>query len=280
MQSIKNSASLPVIYTAHHASHDFHEFSQRCTLTDEERIRFSDYGTAETVPRNGIAALVASHSRALGDLNRDPDDAGRFQEYDYARPSRNPIWLPGKTLSEKEKAELHQRFYIPFHNEIIHQLRAVTQPMLVVAWDNTADYIIGKNNVGDDVQMPSFVLSNRGGEETAETSDEETSCDPLLFTTLRDNFVRELQSAGLPHDVHLNLVYRGGYITRRYSTRRAAKALHELGITQPIQSLQLEYNTKLTHDQITLDPNPEAITRLRQAFERAIDQTLREVTLA
>ena len=78
---------LPVIYTAHHASHDFREFSDRCALSDEERVRFSDYGTDETVARNGLATLIAAHSRALGDLNRAPDDPGRFQEEDYARPN-------------------------------------------------------------------------------------------------------------------------------------------------------------------------------------------------
>jgi len=88
-------------------------------------------------------------------------------------------------LSEAEKNELHARFYKPFHGEIVTQLRAADKPVLVVAWDNTAHYVIGKNKSNEEVTMPSFVLSNRGGEETAEADGEPTSCSAELPTTLK-----------------------------------------------------------------------------------------------
>jgi N-formylglutamate amidohydrolase len=69
-----------IIYAAHHASHVFHELAERCALSEDEKIRFSDYDTAETVPQIGIATIIAKLSRALGDLNRNPDDLGRFQD--------------------------------------------------------------------------------------------------------------------------------------------------------------------------------------------------------
>lgn len=268
-----------VIYTAHHASHNFHEFSPRCALTEEQRVRFSDYGTAETVPQNGIATITAEHSRALGDLNRDPDDPGRFQDEDYAKPVRHQIWEPGKELSEEEKNELHARFYEPFHDEIIAQLRTANRPMLIVAWDNTANYVIGKNKANEEVMMPSFVLSNRGGEETAEADDEPTSCSPALLTTLKYYFGRELEKRDLSTDIHLNLVYRGGYVTRQYSTRRNAALLRKNSIHHPVQSLQIEYNTLITHDQKTLEPKLAAIKELREAFSAAIEQTLATIAL-
>lgn len=279
MQIIAGDRSAPIIYTAHHASHDFHELSERCALSEDEKIRFSDYGTAETVPQNGIATIIAKHSRALGDLNRNPNDPGRFQDQDYAKPLRHRIWKQGKELSEAEKNELHARFYKPFHDEIVTQLRAADKPVLVVAWDNTAHYVIGKNKANEDVTMPSFVLSNRGGEETAEADDEPTSCSPELLTTLKYYFERELTQRNLPSDIHLNLVYRGGYITRHYSSRRNATLLRDHGISHPVQSLQVEYNTSITHDQETLAPKQTAINDLREAFEVALAETLVAVPL-
>jgi hypothetical protein len=95
-------------------------------------------------------------------------------------------------LSEAEKNELHARFYKPFHGEIVTQLRPANKPVIVVAWDNTAHYVIGKNKSNEEVTMPSFVLSNRGGEETAEADDEPTSCSAELLTTLKYYFEHKL----------------------------------------------------------------------------------------
>lgn len=133
-------------------------------------------------------------------------------------------------------------------------LRQATQPTLVVAWDNTANYFIGKNLAGEDIIMPSFVLSNRGAENSADASDEPTSYDPQLLTTPAQYFALELEQHGIPNDIHLNLVYCGGFITRQYSSRRHSAELLQQGITHTVQSLQLGYNTKLTHCQQTLVP--------------------------
>ena len=248
---------LPVIYTAHHASHDFREFSDRCALSDEERVRFSDYGTDsqaaevniygtdETVARNGLATLIAAHSRALGDLNRAPDDPGRFQEEDYARPNRHPIWKEGISLSNDEKVHCDTMYFQPFHQAIVDAIIAADQPVLVVAWDNTAHYNIGVNDAGEEMVMKPFILSNRGAEESVESS----------------------------------LVYKGGYITRHYSSHRNDEVLRSLGITHPIQSLQVEYDTSITHDK-QLKPNHDAIARLRAAFSEAIESTLASYPLS
>ncbi|MEO5949175.1 MAG: N-formylglutamate amidohydrolase [Candidatus Saccharimonas sp.] len=280
MKILNGSERVPVIYTAHHASHDFHELQSRCALSDEEVIRFSDYGTDLTVPRNGLAALIAEHSRALGDLNRNPDDAGRFQDRDYAKPDRHPIWLPGMGLTDTEKEALHQRFYVQFHRALTETIVNADKPLLVVAWDNTANYLIGKNDTGDEVTMPGFVLSNRGCEESGKQGEEHISCEPELLERLAEEFRNELTKRDLPHDVHMNLVYKGGYVARTYSTLRNELSLTEGGITHPVQSLQLEYNTAITHDQVTLAPNLEAIRLLREAFEAAIEATLLAVPLS
>jgi N-formylglutamate amidohydrolase len=123
MKIIPGTGEVPVIYTAHHASHDFGEFESRVALSTEQKIRFSDYGTDLTVPANGLVSLIAEHSRALGDLNRDPKDLGMFQDQDYAKINRNDIWKLGNGLTEKEKELCLKKYYWSFHNEIINQLK-------------------------------------------------------------------------------------------------------------------------------------------------------------
>ena len=54
MKTVVGSGEVPVIYTAHHASHDYDRFANRVALTPEQQIRFSDYGTDVTVPINGL----------------------------------------------------------------------------------------------------------------------------------------------------------------------------------------------------------------------------------
>src|SRR4051812_19682100 len=119
MRIIEGNREVPVVYTAHHASQDYGEFESRVALTQEQKIRFSDYGSDETVPLNGIAAIISERSRALGDLNRDPDDPGRFQEQDYGKPRKHDIWKPGQGLTDEEKKYCQENFYEPFHNEIV-----------------------------------------------------------------------------------------------------------------------------------------------------------------
>ena len=277
MKVVEGSSEVPVIYTAHHASHDFGEFGHRVALSDEQKIRFSDYGTDQTVPRNGLATIIAETSRALGDLNRDPDDHGKFQEYDYGKPERHKIWVCGKELSDEEKLYCDQNFYSPFHKEIEDRLAQRDALTFVVAWDNTAHYEIGHSNAGEPVTMKPFILSNRGMEESADPNLEEpTSCDPKFLKLLAKYFADELGERGLPNEVHLNLVMHGGYICRQYSSRRNRKLLQAQGINAEVQSLQLEYDTIITHDQVTLKPNPRKMEAIRAAFCAAIQTTFKK----
>jgi len=277
MKLIDGTAEVPVIYTAHHASHDFGEFSLRVALTPEQKVRFSDYGSALTVPINGIAAIVAERSRALGDLNRDPGDPDRFQDEDFAQPDRNKIWLIGQGLTDNEKLSCQATIYDPFHQAIIDQLKLRDDLTFVVAWDNTAHYMIGDYVNGKNNMMRPFILSNRGMDNSGLAGpDEPTSCDPLFLSHLGANFAIELGLRNLPTEVLLNFVFKGGYITRRYSTLRNEDDLQKLGVVCPVQSLQLEYDTAITHDQLTLKPKPENIKALREAFSAAISKTIKK----
>jgi len=277
MRLIRGTGKIPVIYTAHHASHDFGEFAPRVALNIEQQIRFSDYGSDLTVPSNGITAIIAERSRALGDLNRDPDEPGRFQVQDYAQPDRHNIWKPGKELTDVEKKYCQATIYEPFHGAIIDQLKNRDDLTFVVAWDNTAHYMIGDYENGKNDMMRPFILSNRGLEETAdEGPNEPTSCDPIFLAKLANNFTAALGQRGLPTEVLLNFVMKGGYITRRYSSLRNPEILKKLGVNCPVQSLQLEYDTSITHDQLTLKPKNKNIMLLKEAFSQAINKTVQE----
>jgi hypothetical protein len=277
MKIIPGSGSVPVIYTAHHASHDFGEFDSRCALSADQKVRFSDYGSDLTVPNNGIVTIVAERSRALGDLNRNPDDPGRFQLQDYGQPTRHNIWKSGQELTEEDKAFCQANYYDTFHNQIIEQLRQRDKPTFVIAWDNTAHYKIGDYTNGKHQMMRPFILSNRGAESSAESiNDEITSCDPIFLKLLSYHFVPELRQRNLPTEVMLNFVMHGGYICRRYNTRRNESDLRALGVKTEVQSLQLEYDTIITHDQDTLQPKTDRIIAVQEAFSAAIIKTIQQ----
>lgn len=276
MKRIEDTGVVPAIYTAHHASHDFGEFAPRVALTEEQMIRFSDYGTDQTVPLNGIVTIIAERSRALGDLNRDPEDPQRFQDKDYGRPERHDIWVEGNGLTENDKQFCQDNLYTPFHDAIVDELKARSDLTFVVSWDNTAHYEIGDDDAGNPVMMKPFILSNRGKQDSTGPGDEAVSCDPEFMKLLVKHFADELASSGLPNEIHLNLVMKGGYICRRYSTLRNKLELESLGITCEVQSLQVEYDTNITHDQSTLEVDTEKMKLLRVAFSSAIERAYTE----
>ena len=277
MKLIKGNNQVPVIYTAHHASHDFGEFDDRVALTQEQKIRFSDYGTDLTVPVNGLATIISEKSRALGDLNHEPGDAAGFQLYDYNQPNRNEIWKKGLELTLGEMEYCTEKFYEPFHEAITDQLRNRSELTYVVAWDNTAHYLIGDRDSNERVMMRPFILSNRGTEGDAQAAPNETvSCDPEFLTSLAKLFSSKLQSYGLPSEVLCDYVYKGGYICRLYNTRRNKSFLEKKGVKCEVQSLQLEYDASITHDPISLAPNLTNINSIKQAFTEAIIEATSE----
>ncbi len=280
--------NIPVVYSAHHASSDFgyKDFNGRCALTPEQRIRFSDYGTDITVPQNGITPpLVARWSRGIVDLN----GAGKtqFKDKDFGKTPDgwgsmpNPLWLPGMGHTEIEKAEIVRDIYDPYYQQIIDNLRSLERHkyLLVFAWDNTADYCIGEEENGYKTWMPDFIVSNRGAENspqkdlTGACKDEETSCEPAFLEEFATQLHRTLKRWGLPDDVRTNFVYRGGNITRTFSHRRNP----DIDVQAHVESLQLEYNTKITHDQRTLEAFPDRIDGVRLATEAAMAETYKNV---
>lgn len=268
------SDRLPIQYSAHHASHNFGEFSARTALTPEQRERYSDYGTDYTVPTHGaIPPLFASYSRGVVDLNRAPDAPTLFPQQDFSEPTPNKIWQPGAESTQEERAAIFQKIYRGYHDQFLANLRMLEsrkRPIVVVAWDNTGHYEIGKNESGEAVMMKSFILSNKGSEGSSDSSvGELTTCDPNFLDEFAHQLRISLKNVGLPDEVFLNLVYKGGYIPEHYNTRRHP----ELAVNANVQSFQVEYDTILTHDQENLTPDFDNIVKIRIAFERAMNAT-------
>lgn len=272
MRSIKGNNKVPVIYSAHHASSNFGEFVERVALNKEQKVRYSDYGTLETVPDNGISTIISEHSRGLGDLNRALDNPSLFSDTDFTQSVKNRIWLEGKSLTDAEKSNCIESIYNKYHGKIIELLKKQKHTTFVVAWDNTAPYYIGDDDKGVPVIMPSFVLSNHGAQDTGMPSGkEDLSCDTRFMLILRDEFIKQLDIYDLPSEVHLNLAYKGGYIAGNYSSNRNVKYLKQNGVKCQVNGLQLEYSTAITHDVETLKPNETNIKKLKASFSKAIE---------
>lgn len=277
------SEKLPILCSAHHASDDFgEEYTDRCLLTPEQRRRFSDYGTAVTVPREGMEEpLIANRSRGVIDLNRKPDDSTLFPERDFGKPTPKEIWKLGQELTEAERGEVLRTTYYAYHDALMRKVREFKRPGIVVAWDNTAHYKISNAATGEEEMMSPFILSNRGTRDSAAMTDiaeldarretiRTTTCDPRFLEEFAIELRKSLKRLGLPDGVYdgvyINRVYKSGYIGEHYNTRRHS----ELNVGQALQSFQLEYDTLLTHDQETLKANPAAMAKLRVAAERAL----------
>ncbi len=262
MKRVDGQSQIPFVFTAHHASADFVEYSHRCALSQYERKAYSDYDTDITVPTVGICAIIAQASRGLVDLNRFPSDPNRFPTTDFAVPLNN-IWLDGQAPTSVEQKSILDAYFVPFHDAVLQAIDSNTGPTVVVAWDNTAQKIIGQNDAGQDVMMPSIILSNNGSENSAENHDGlQVTCDARLLELVAQEISNELSKAGFAYDVHLNLVFRSKYIAQNYSN-------YQRQSDKEVQAFQIEHSTALTHNQQTLEDIGRT-SEFREAMERAL----------
>ncbi len=160
--------------------------------------------------------------------------------------------------------------YCAYHDQFLKNLQALAskkRPIVVVGWDNTAHYHIGNNEAGQEIMMRPFILSNKGQEGQAHAKvGEAPTCDPRFLEEFAHQLHRSLKTFGLPDEVYLNLVYKGGYIPQHYNTH----TYPALEVDRTVEAFQVEYDTLLTHDQATLAPNFQNMERLRVAFEQAM----------
>lgn len=210
-------------------------------------------------------------------MNREQTSPTLFPKQDFGKPTPNEVWKTGQELTKSERVEVLRQVYFAYHDALYQRVREFKRPGIVVAWDNTAHYEISNAATGEQEMMSPFMLSNRGTRDNADMIDvaeldarkepiRTTTCDPHLLDEFAVELRKSLKKCGLPDEVFLNRVYKGGYIGEFYNTRRHPV----LNVDQTVQSFQVEYDTLLTHDQETLQPNRQAMENLRVAFERAL----------
>lgn len=277
------SKILPIVYSAHHASHNFGKFTNRCALTLEQCVRYSDYGTDDTVPKH-THYLISNHSRGIVDLNRAPDNPTLFAEKDFGKPNKNDIWLPGIEPSEEERKFIRETIYEPYHQQLSQAIKNIEEnddtesnkPIVVVAWDNTAHYEIGKNPDGTPRIMDYFILCNNGDKNKGNSTNPEvkTTCNSDFIVELANNLNLAVREKELEFIVTLNTYNdkpneQCGYIARNYNT------YYNPGISKKrlVEAFQVEYSTIITHSQRDLCPNYQAMQKLRLAFEKAMEET-------
>ncbi|RUT03035.1 hypothetical protein DSM106972_053430 [Dulcicalothrix desertica PCC 7102] len=276
------SKILPIVYSAHHASHNFGKFTSRCALTLEQCVKYSDYGTDDTVPKHTHYS-ISNYSRGLVDLNRAPDSPTLFPKQDFGKPNKNNIWLSGFEPTDEERKFIRETIYEPYHQQLLQTIKNLedydtesNKPIVVVAWDNTAHYEIGKNPDGTARIMDYFILCNNGDRNKGNSTNPQvkTTCNPDFIVELANNLNSALREQKLEGKATLNTYddkpnNECGYIASNYNTH------YNPGISKkrPVESFQVEYSTIITHSQQHLCPNYEAMQKLRLAFEKAMEET-------
>jgi hypothetical protein len=281
------------IWSAHHASHSFFDaqngvdYRSRCALTPLQQEKLSDYGTDITVPTNGVLTMRSQLNRALGDLNRKKDNAFRPQDFGKIfrdgrwHADKHDIWLPGQQPTDAEKEQLLTMYWDPYYARILEELRRAKRPMVVVAFDNTANYKIGENTDGSDRIMMNIDVANDGakGKPGLDEKGEErkliTTCDPKFLQEFAYQLSRALREQGLRDDVTRNEYddeefNQCGDLAKHFNTRG-----NVLDVPNEVQAIQIEYNTFLTHliQDHALVADFDAMVKLRIAIERAMYAT-------
>lgn len=258
---------LPIIYSVPHNSINVGAYMNRIALTPEQLLRFSDYGTELTVPRNGYT-VIAEYSRALGSLNQPPKSAKKFPIHDFHQPQSHNVWKKGEELTDEEKKLLIQSIHDPYYAQIQNLISNTQRDSILVDWHNTAHYIIGKDEKGKKQMMKPIILSNRGNENSSEGK--KITCEPQLLEAVAKILAKELMLRNLPNEVYCNHVYKGGNIIETFNTHYNPD-LHSF----TVNAFQVEYDTIITHDQENLKPNEENIRKLREAFTLTMEKAVK-----
>lgn len=157
-------------------------------------------------PMIGATLMVATHSRIVVDLNRDPSGASLYPGASNTEIcptttfSDQPIYLTGKTPGSAEVESRIQQYWRPYHRELaaaIARLRARHGYCIVL----DAHSIVSEVPRFFAGRLPDLNLGTADGR----------SCD----SSLADSAFGVLSSADGFTSVH-NGRFKGGYITRHY----------------------------------------------------------------
>jgi N-formylglutamate deformylase len=166
--------------------------------------------------RSGCGLIVATHSRYVVDLNRDPTGKPLYPGADNTElvPTRTfagePIWREGAAPDEAEIEARRVKYWAPYLDAVASEVAFMKQKFgLAVVWDGHS--IASRVPRFFEGKLPDLNLGTVGG----------ISCEEFLAIRV----FQALKSAEGFTAVH-NGRFKGGYITRRFG--RPADSVHAL----------------------------------------------------
>lgn len=233
-------------------------------LTEDQLWHFSDPFTNLTVRNSRAFSIhIAKNHRTLGDLNRMPTPETAFRRHDFH--GKKKVWKDGCEPTNFEKAELLQRNWFPYYEEIFENLRKLIErgakKILFIDHHNTAfDHPAGDGRE----YMPAIVISNFGSRHRGGRvkSRGEVSLPAHALKFFRKALFTE---TGL--NAEINQIYHGGYAVKWVMEN--AKMIDP---NVKIYGLQFEYNLGLIHNPLSRKNDLVALDLLRKKTNRAITQ--------
>lgn len=164
----------------------------------------------------GATLVVATHSRYVVDLNRDPSGASLYPGADVTElcPTRTfasePVWLDGRSPDTAEVAARRARYFDPYHAALAAEIERVrARHGYAILFDGHS--IRSRVPRFFEGRLPDLNLGTAGGASCA------ASVEAVAAGVLGE-------AAPLTHVV--NGRFKGGYVTRHYG--RPADGVHAL----------------------------------------------------
>jgi N-formylglutamate amidohydrolase len=202
------------------------------------------------VPDTGATLLVATHSRYVVDLNRDPSGAALYPGADNTElcPTRTfsnaPIYLAGEAPSDAEIAARRATFFDPYHALLANEVARVRE---------RHGYAVVLDGHSIAARVPRF-FQGRLPDLNLGTADGR-SCHPAL-ESLAGSVVS--RAHGFSHVV--NGRFKGGYVTRRYGA--PGERMHALQL-EMVQDCYMDETQPHLFD-------PRRAARLVEVLERLV----------
>ena len=210
------------------------------------------YGFAKAL---GASLLIATHSRYVIDLNRDPSGASLYpgqsvtglcpvDDFDDLPLYRDPQDVPG----EAEIAERRDSLWQPYHQQLQAELaRLKSVHGKAVLWDaHSIRSVLPRFFEG---KLPDLNLGSGNG----------TSCDPAMAAQLL-----AIAESAPGHTAVLNGRFKGGYITRQYGQP-----------AQNIHAIQLEMTQcSYMQEALPFDYLPAVAARIQPHLQRMVEAAL------
>jgi len=164
----------------------------------------------------GAGLMVATHSRYVVDLNRDPGDAALYAGADNTElcPTRSfaneALYLPGAVPSAEQIAQRRARYWLPYHAALASSLKQIKAA-------HGHAILLDAHSIRS--QVPRFFAGrlpdlNLGSADGA-------SCDPAVQAA-----AMQVLDSARGFSAVCNGRFKGGYITRHYG--RPAEQVHAL----------------------------------------------------